>query len=46
MTKDKHSRDEIVLFLMDNDIDFEIIKEHDGKMHVVIKFDEEEKNEL
>jgi len=36
------TKDEIVHFLEDNDIDFEITAEHDDAMHVVIKFDEEE----
>jgi len=36
------TKDEIVHFLEDNHIDFEITAEHDDGMHVVIKFDEEE----
>jgi len=38
------TKDEIVYFLQDNDIDFEITAEHEDGIHVVIKFDKEEEN--
>ncbi len=39
------TKDEILLELMELNINFEITAEHDDGMHVVIKFDKEEKEE-
>lgn len=36
------TRDEVVLLLLDNDIDFEITYEHSDGMHLIIRHDEEE----
>lgn len=36
------TRDEIVLQLMELDIDFEILTEHNENMNVIIKFDQED----